>query len=97
MMGVYGRRCLRPNCTGQTSFEYSDVHLYNQLLYYASLFKAEKIIDASKGTRNYEIAQVLVQQKAQFLHAMYSGVNAYIQHCGRCWVELSALFSFMKV
>lgn len=46
-MSVYGHRCLGPKahgrgCLGRMSYEYTDKMLYNQLLYYQSLFDVDK-------------------------------------------------------
>ena len=51
MMGVYGRRCLRPGCVGKVTFEYPDGQLYNQLRYYAYLFDAEKALKNAAGIK----------------------------------------------
>lgn len=46
-MNVYGKRCLGPKghangCKGVMSYEYTDKMLYNQLLYFSSLFDVDK-------------------------------------------------------
>ncbi|KAF8585711.1 DNA polymerase alpha catalytic subunit [Ramaria rubella] len=100
MMSVYGRRCMKPSCRGSVALEYSDLKLYNQLLYYASLFNAEKIAKGAKGTAKhgacYEVA-ALIDVNNAFLGAMAATVEKYLNHCGRRWVELDGLFSFMKL
>ncbi|KZS94508.1 DNA polymerase alpha catalytic subunit [Sistotremastrum niveocremeum HHB9708] len=97
MTSVYGRRCLRPDCRGVASFEYSDLHLYNQLLYYSSLFNSEKILNSAKGSHSAEEVQAVVGLNNPFLLEMSETVDRYLSHCGRRWVELNHLFSFMKV
>jgi DNA polymerase alpha subunit A len=52
-MSVYGHRCLGPKaagtgCLGRMSYEYSDKELYNQLLYFASLWDLEKAKSKAK-------------------------------------------------
>ncbi|KAI0947004.1 hypothetical protein AcV7_009558 [Taiwanofungus camphoratus] len=96
MMGVYGRRCLRPGCRGTVSFEYSDAQLYTQLRYYLSLFSAEKALKGAAGPKSDEL-RALVDLQTDFLQAMTGTVEKYLDQCGRRWVELSGLFSFMKV
>lgn len=58
-MGVYGWRCVRPNCRGTTQFEYSDAELHNQLRFFDMLFdwaKAEKAATtANRGTRSFAV------------------------------------------
>lgn len=39
----------------------------------------------------------LVDVNSAFLHEMTATVEKYLNRCGRRWVELEALFSFMKV
>lgn len=39
----------------------------------------------------------LVLTQGPFLHDMYQVVDKYLSQCGRRWVELKSLFSFMKV
>lgn len=41
--------------------------------------------------------QALVNVQAEFLHTMTKAVDKYLEQCGRRWVELGSLFSFMKV
>src|SRR5437773_2526466 len=53
-MSVYGHRCLGPKghgrgCLGRMSYEYTDKMLYNQLLYYQSLFDVDKAKANAKG------------------------------------------------
>lgn len=57
-MNVYGKRCLGPKghangCRGVMSYEYTDKMLYNQLLYFSSVFDVEKakakVMGSKKG------------------------------------------------
>ncbi|CCM02599.1 uncharacterized protein FIBRA_04702 [Fibroporia radiculosa] len=96
MMGVYGRRCLQQGCRGTVTFEYSDAQLYTQLRYYSSLFDGKKALDAATGARKEELS-ALVNVQAEFLHAMSATVDKYLDQCGRRWVNLTQLFSFMKL
>jgi DNA polymerase alpha subunit A len=54
-MSVYGHRCLGPNgfgrgCLGKMHYEYTEKMMYNQLLYFATLFDVEKAKASAKGT-----------------------------------------------
>lgn len=53
-VGVYGRKCVSPTCHGGlVSYEYSDLRMYNQLLYYDSLFdvdRAKRLAAATSGS-----------------------------------------------
>ncbi|KAJ3546934.1 hypothetical protein NM688_g5461 [Phlebia brevispora] len=120
MMGVYGRRCLRPGCLGHVSFEvrkttwymifkklmfdtlvlfcqYSDAMLYDQLRYYAYLFDGEKAMKGAAGPKAFDEIKALVHVQADFLRTMSQTVEKYLELCGRRWVELGTLFSFMKI
>lgn len=53
-MSVYGHRCLGPKglahgCLGKMHYEYTEKMIYNQLLYFASLFDVEKAKNSAKG------------------------------------------------
>jgi len=95
-MGVYGRRCLRQGCRGTVAFEYSDAQLYTQLRFYSSLFDAEKARKLTTGARQDEV-KALIGTQGNFLQAMSETVDKYLDQCGRRWVNLSSLFSFMKM
>lgn len=41
--------------------------------------------------------KALVNVQAEFLRTMTKAVDKYLDQCGRRWVELGSLFSFMKV
>ncbi|KAJ7574363.1 hypothetical protein C8J56DRAFT_839134 [Mycena floridula] len=97
MMGVYGRRCLHKGCHGTVAFEYTDAQLYTQLRYFSYLFDMEKAVKASTGTQYQEAVSVLAQQNADFLNSMSGCVEKYLNYCGRRWVEMSNIFSFMKL
>ncbi|KAG6831739.1 hypothetical protein H0H87_004008 [Tephrocybe sp. NHM501043] len=99
MMGVYGRRCLRPGCKGTVSFEYSDTQLYNQLRYYSTLFNGDAAIKAAKGssTAEQETLVALIQFNSECLQSLNSCVERYLGQCGRRWVDLSGIFSLIKL
>lgn len=53
-MSVYGYRCLGPQtlahgCLGKMRFEYTEKMIYNQLLYFATLFNVEKAKSSAQG------------------------------------------------
>jgi DNA polymerase alpha subunit A len=58
-MSVYGHRCLGPNrlgrgCLGKMQYEYTEKMMYNQLLYFATLFDVEKAKNSAKGMEKGE-------------------------------------------
>jgi len=44
-----------------------------------------------------ETVVALIAANSEFLQTMSDCVDRYLDQCGRRWVELSGLFSFMKV
>ncbi|KAG9097044.1 DNA-directed DNA polymerase alpha catalytic subunit pol1 [Ceratobasidium sp. UAMH 11750] len=97
-MSVYGKRCLSSACAarGPVSYEYSDLKLYNQMLYYASLFDGHKAITKASGTSREVEVTALVNINRSFLEYMGRCVEKYLEQCGRRWVELGLLFAFMQ-
>ena len=113
MMGVYGRRCLRPSCQGNVAFEvriivfppvllltplqYSDARMYNQLRYYAYVFDVEKAVAGAPGPKAREELQGILATQGELLDAARATVEKYLAQCGRRWVDLSSLFSFIRI
>ncbi|THV05329.1 DNA polymerase alpha catalytic subunit [Dendrothele bispora CBS 962.96] len=94
-MGVYGRYCLR--CREYVQFEYTDLQLYNQLRYYYHLFDGSRAIKVATGTTSQEAINALVTANSEFLASMSKCVEKHLNQCGRRWVDLSNIFSFMRV
>ncbi|KAG8995845.1 DNA-directed DNA polymerase alpha catalytic subunit pol1 [Tulasnella sp. JGI-2019a] len=94
--GVYGRRCMQRECTGHVSSEYTGLQLYNQLLYYRSIFDAEKARVQAKGTPREDELGVIIMKHSELLLRMIQAVERYLSDCGRRWVEFEGLFSFMS-
>ncbi|EKM50078.1 uncharacterized protein PHACADRAFT_213841 [Phanerochaete carnosa HHB-10118-sp] len=97
MMGVYGRRCLRPACKGIVAFEYSDAQMYNQLRYYAHVFDVEKALKGAVSRRAVEELEGIRVTQAELLDAVQGTVDKYLAQCGRRWVDLGALFSVIRI
>ncbi len=98
-MSVYGRRCigrdgLARGCLGRMSFVYTDKALYNQLLYYDSLFCTDKAIAKASDADKVAIS-VLGAQNRQCFDASRSVVGKYLEKCGRRYVDMNNIFSFM--
>lgn len=108
-MSVYGSRCLGPmgradgQCRGRMSYEYTEKKLYNQLLYFASLFDSEKIKNGLKdGKIKLEEADkdkkdrilVLAETNLDRFAVSKGVVDAYLRKCGRQWVEMDTLFGY---
>lgn len=97
MVGVYGRRCLAPSCRGRTEAVYGDKALYTQLCFYESLLDAAHARERAKGRANYDEIVELAQRNAAELETLCKVVERYLEKCGRRYVSLSKVFSFMKV
>lgn len=98
-MGVYGRRCLgliKEGCKGSVHLEYSDSKLYNQLLYYLSLFDSEKALSTTRGTARYEEVRALVTANQVGFAVLEGVVNGYLEKNGRRYVDMKGLFGFMN-
>ncbi|EXJ58249.1 DNA polymerase alpha subunit A [Cladophialophora yegresii CBS 114405] len=102
-MSVYGHRCLGPSgraegCLGRMSYEYSEKKLYNQLLYFAALFDAEKAKNKAKTEKEYgqkkDRVVVLAETNKAAFEAIKAVVDGYLRKCGRQWVEMDTLFGF---
>jgi DNA polymerase alpha subunit A len=102
-MSVYGHRCLGPlgkaeGCLGKMSYEYSEKRLYNQLLYFASLWDVEKAKTRAKSEKALdgvrERVMVCAEGNRDGFEAVKRVVDAYLRKCGRQWVEMDTLFGF---
>ena len=114
-MSVYGRQCLGPHglakgCKGRMNYEYSDKMLYNQLLYFRSLFDVEKAKAKAVGEHKGEFSErrevsgadeaadainALVIQNAHRFGVINGCVGKYLEKCGRRWVGMGSIFGFM--
>ena len=90
-------------CRGRMSYEYTEKKLYNQLLYFASLFDSEKIKNGLKdGKIKLEEADkdkkdrilVLAETNLDRFAVSKGVVDAYLRKCGRQWVEMDTLFGY---
>ncbi|PWW75473.1 hypothetical protein C7212DRAFT_296240 [Tuber magnatum] len=99
-MNVYGKRCLGPNrladdCRGVMRYEYTDKMLYNQLLYFSSLFNAGKAIAKLKdGSEEHETIKASIQGNQGQFEAISNVVQKYLDKCGRRWVSMDSIFTF---
>ncbi|KAH9821499.1 hypothetical protein DFH28DRAFT_1078854 [Melampsora americana] len=97
MMSVYGRRCLNSAmaCKGVMSYEYTDKMLYDQLLYYQSLFDPEKAMERFKGTDKSELTVNILKVNRKTLLTLKVIVDKHLEWNGRRYVSMGSLFSFM--
>lgn len=103
-MSVYGSRCLGPkglarDCLGRMRFEFSERDMYNQLVYFASLFdvgKAKTKAAAGEGGVTAEMKEkicVVADQNHRRFSMVKGVVDRYLDKCGRQWVAMDTLFA----
>ncbi|GAA5918206.1 hypothetical protein JCM8208_006171, partial [Rhodotorula glutinis] len=97
MMSVYGKKCLVAGCRGAMHLEYSDSKLYDQLLYFDTLFDIEKAALKVAGGAEQEPLQVRVEANRSTIETLRRVVTKHLEKNGRRWVSMESLFSFMKV
>lgn len=102
-MSVYGHRCMGPSgrargCRGRMGYEYSERRLYNQLLYYSSLWDVERAKEKAKSVKEYEDVRdrvvVLAENNRKAFGTLKAAVDGYLKKCGRQWVHMDTLFGF---
>ncbi|KAL9106180.1 MAG: hypothetical protein Q9227_008772 [Pyrenula ochraceoflavens] len=102
-MSVYGHRCLGPQgraegCRGRMTYEYTERRMYNQLLYYASLWDVEKAKEKAKALKDdtelRDRITVLAETNRTMFGTLRGVVEVYLKKCGRQWVEMDTLFAF---
>ncbi|KAI9167358.1 DNA polymerase alpha catalytic subunit [Paramyrothecium foliicola] len=102
-MSVYGTRCLGPkglarDCLGRMRFEYSEKAIYNQLVYFATLWDVDKArakaVDPNSGiTVNREEVMALAEHNRLRFSTVKAVVDKYLDKCGRQWVAMDTLFA----
>jgi DNA polymerase alpha subunit A len=111
-VGVYGKKCLgrkgdNGECSGVMSYEYTDRALYNQLLYFDSLFDVDKAkkngvlpYKPAPGDEAHEpLSSTAIDAIAEHNRTRFSSsrrvVGSYLENCGRRYVDMHSIFSFM--
>ncbi|EPQ63618.1 hypothetical protein BGT96224_636B [Blumeria graminis f. sp. tritici 96224] len=95
-MSVYGHRCLGPQalgkgCLGKMRYEYSEKMIYNQLLYFMSLFDVDKAKEKCTEAEKEQITALAEHNRDRF--GILRGItNGYLDKCGRQWVSMDSLF-----
>ncbi|POS86406.1 hypothetical protein EPUL_000881 [Erysiphe pulchra] len=95
-MSVYGHRCLGPQalgrgCLGKMRYEYTEKMMYNQLLYFASIFDVEKAKTIAKEY-DKELVSALAEHNRIRFSKLKEVVESYLDKCGRQWVAMDSLF-----
>ncbi|KAK9474042.1 putative DNA polymerase alpha catalytic subunit [Dipodascopsis tothii] len=97
-MSMYGKRCLGKDglarsCRGVMAYEYSDKQIYNQLLYFDSLFDSDKAKTAARGNLQ---AVALAEHNRHLFETVRGVIGKYLGECGRRYVDFSTIFDFMQ-
>lgn len=109
-MSVYGHRCLGPkglarDCQGKMSYDYSERDIYNQMLYFSSLFDVERAGKEANGVNGVKVEgevesrekrKVLAEVNRERLGTLKGVVGAWLERNGRQWVQMDRLFGFVK-
>ncbi|WVQ83810.1 hypothetical protein IAT38_005954 [Cryptococcus sp. DSM 104549] len=98
-MMSYGETCLGlkvTGCRGKIRYEYTDTMLYNQMLYFRSLFDSEKMLGDLRGSAKLdEIRPITLANQILFTNLL-GVVDKYLDKNGRRWVDLGGVFNFWK-
>ncbi|KAF9175853.1 DNA polymerase alpha catalytic subunit [Mortierella sp. AD011] len=96
MVSVLGRRCLVEGCRGVMHNEYSDGSLYTQLSFFSHIFDAHKALDKVDFDKNGAI-RVQIQHNRELIGQLKACADRYMEKNARRVVDLSQLFSFVKI
>jgi DNA polymerase alpha subunit A len=108
-MSVYGHRCLGPKglasgCLGRMRYEFGERDIYNQLVYFSTLFDAEKARTKAKSGEAHgkDGAELTASEKEEIVAlathnlerfgTVKGVVERYLDKCGRRWVAMDTLF-----
>lgn len=107
-ISVYGKRCLgnlgkAHGCKGMMRYRYLDKALYNQLLYFRSLFDVDKAkkneLRAVSDSGAVKLAsgqvEALAEQNRELFGYSEDVVQKYLGDCGRRYVNMASVFDFM--
>jgi DNA polymerase alpha subunit A len=101
-ISVYGSRCLGPkglarDCLGKMTYEIKERDVWNQLLYYQSLFDVDRVAKGEAGVKideSREKMKVLAEVNRERFGTLKGVVEKWLERNGRQWVQMDSLFSF---
>lgn len=113
-ISVFGKRCIGASgtahgCKGIMRYKYSSKALYNQLLYFNSIFDVDKakrnelkpIYDFTEEKHPQKLPSGLVEALAEQNRELFSYcqeiVQKYLADCGRRYVDMGSIFDFASV
>ncbi|KAI8222951.1 DNA polymerase alpha catalytic subunit [Colletotrichum sp. SAR 10_99] len=102
-MNVYGTRCLGPkglarDCLGRMRYEFTEKAIYNQLVYFASLWDVEKTKASAESGNDLSREEkdkifALAEHNRVRFDTVKGVVDKYLDKCGRQWVAMDTLFA----
>lgn len=98
-VSVYGTRCLGPtglarDCLGRMRYEYTEKAIYNQLVYFASLWDVDKArAEVMQGADDKDRILALAEHNRTRFGTVKGVVDRYLDKCGRQWVAMDMLFA----
>jgi DNA polymerase alpha subunit A len=102
-ISVYGHRCLGPtglakDCLGKMTYVVKERDVWNQLLYYQSLFDVERVGKGEAAVKGEEEKRekmkVLAEVNRERFGTLKGVVERWLERNGRQWVQMDSLFSF---
>ncbi|KAF9116488.1 DNA polymerase alpha catalytic subunit [Mortierella sp. AM989] len=96
MVSVVGRRCLIEGCRGIMQKEYSDGSLYTQLSFFSHIFDAQKVSGKIDFDKNGGVL-VQIKQNEDLIRQLKMCADKYLDKSARRYVDLSQLFSFVRI
>ncbi|KAI8937000.1 hypothetical protein NX059_006224 [Plenodomus lindquistii] len=101
-ISVYGHRCLGPkglakDCLGKMHWEIREKDVWNQLMYYQSLFDVDRVDKGEAGVKveeSREKIKILADQNRERFGTLKGVVERWLERNGRQWVQMDSLFSF---
>ncbi|KAF9422052.1 DNA-directed DNA polymerase alpha catalytic subunit pol1 [Podila epigama] len=98
MVSVAGRRCLVEGCRGNMHNEYSDGNLYTQLSFFSHIFDAAKAVEKlDYSIEGASTVRSQIEQNRELIRSLKANADKYIDKSARRFVDLSQLFSFVKI
>jgi len=107
-ISVYGHRCLGPkglarDCLGRVHYEYSEKDVWNQLLYFQSLFDVDRLgkeeipvngVKVEGENERREKMKALAEINREKFTTCRGVVEKWLERNGRQWVQMDSLFAF---
>jgi DNA polymerase alpha subunit A len=81
-------------------YEYTEKAIYNQLVYFASLWDVDKARNKATGTEESNLTaeqrekvRALAEHNRTRFNTVKSVADKYLEKCGRQWVAMDTLFA----